>query len=383
MTRTHRQIALALALVVLAAAAPAAPASMASDRSAGRETKLQRGLDRVVTAGVPGAVLLVRAGRRTTRYTSGHGDLTPTTPMRPRDRFRVGSITKPFIATVVLQLVAEQKLTLEDTVERWLPGLVPDGERISVRQLLNHTSGLFAFGADRDFVTQAFQDPLRAWTPREIVAIATAHPPTFAPGTGWSYSDTNYFVLGMIVEAATGNSLADELQRRILAPLRLRATSLPTGPDIAGRHAHGYFLRPREDVTVGSPSVQWAAGALVSNANDLARFFRALLSGRLLRPDLLELMRTTVAAPQLGPGNAYGLGLEKVPEPCGALWGHTGASPGYVAHALNSKHARRQVVVLVNATGALSAAGFFGLPTRAAHAVDRLIRTATCRERRN
>jgi D-alanyl-D-alanine carboxypeptidase len=379
MTETHPKIGLALALVALAAAAPAAPASAARDRSAGRETKLQRGLDHVVAAGVPGAVLLVREGRRTTRYTSGDGRLKPTTPMRARDRFRVGSITKPFVATVVLQLVGEHKLALEDTVERWLPGLVPDGERISVRELLNHTSGLFAFGGDRDFVTRAFRDPLRVWTPREIVAIAAAHPPTFAPGTGWSYSDTNYFVLGMIVEAATGRSLAGELHRRIFAPLRLQATTLPTGPGIAGRHAHGYFLRPLEDVTLGSPSVQWAAGALVSNADDLARFFRALLGGRLLRPDLLQLMTTTVAAPLLGPGNTYGLGLQKLPEPCGALWGHTGGSPGYVADALNSKRGRRQVVVLVNATGPLSAAGLFGLPTRAAHAVDRLIDTAYCR----
>src|SRR4051812_16135434 len=193
MTRTYRQMALALALVALAAAAPAAPASAARDGSAGREAKLQRDLDQVVAAGVPGAVLLVRERRRTIRYTSGHGRLKPTTPMRARDRFRVGSITRAFVATVVLQLVGEHKLTLEDSVERWLPGLVPDGERITVRQLLNHTSGLFAFGADRDFVTQAFQDPLRVWTPREIVAIATAHPPTFAPGTGCSYSDTNYY----------------------------------------------------------------------------------------------------------------------------------------------------------------------------------------------
>jgi D-alanyl-D-alanine carboxypeptidase len=378
MARTHTKLALAVALVALAAAAPAAPASAARDRSAGREAKLQRGLDQVVAAGVPGAVLLVREGRRMIRLTSGQSRLKPKTRMRARDRFRVGSITKPFVATVVLQLVAEQKLTLEDTVERWLPGLVPHGERITVRQLLNHTSGLFAFGGDRDFVTQAFQDPLRVWTPREIVAIATAHPPTFPPGADWSYSDTNYFVLGLIVEAATGRPLAGELRRRIFAPLHLRATSLPTEPGIAGHHAHGYFLRPLEDVTVGSPSVQWAAGALVSNADDLARFFRALLGGRLLRPDLAQLMKTTVAAPQLGPRNAYGLGLQKVPTPCGALWGHTGASPGYVADALNSKDAKRQVVVLVNATGLLSAAGLFAPPTRAGRAIDRLIETAYC-----
>ena len=377
MTSSHTTIALSLALIALAAAAPAAAAG------GGREVKLQRGLDRVVAAGVPGAVLLVREGDRKLRLVSGHRSLKPKAPMRPQDRFRVGSITKPFVATVVLQLVAEQKLELEDTVERWLPGLVPDGARITVRELLNHTSGLFDFAADPDFVTQAVSDPLRVWTPREIVAIAAAHAPVFPAGAGWSYSDTNYFVLGLVVEAATGRTLAAELHDRIFAPLRLRTTSFPTGPDIAGRHAHGYFVRPFEDVTVGTPSVQWAAGALVSTADDVARFFRALLGGRLLPPDLLELMKTTVAAPQLGRGQAYGLGLQKVPGRCGPLWGHTGASPGYSADALNSKNARRQVVVLVNATGPLSAAGFFGPPRRAARAIARVIHTAYCHERRS
>jgi D-alanyl-D-alanine carboxypeptidase len=379
MRRTRTTLTLGVALATFAlAGVVGASASPARERSAGRDPKLQRRLDAVVAAGAPGAMLLVRDGDRTIRLTSGNGNLRPTTPMRADDRFRVGSITKTFVATIALQLVAEQKLTLEDTVARWLPRVVPGGERITVRQLLDHTSGLFAVGGDRDFVTQASRHPLRVWTPREIVAIATAHPPTFAPGAGWSYSDTNYYVLGLIVETATGRSLADELRRRIFLPLRLHATSLPAGPGLAGRHAHGYFLQPPQDVTVGSPSVQWAAGALVSNADDLARFFRALLGGRVLRPDLLRLMATTVAAPQLGPANAYGLGLQRVPGPCGALWGHTGGSPGYVAESLNSRDGSRQVVVLVNATGPLSAAGFFGLPPRAAQAVDRLIHTATC-----
>jgi len=372
---SRRRIALchvlATCLAVGSAASPAAGA-----RPPATEARLQRGLDAVVAAGVPGAVLLVRDGARTIGVASGRADVERLEPMRVSDRFRVGSVTKPFVATVVLQLAGEGRLGLADPVERWLPGVVPNGAAITVRQLLDHTSGLFDFAADPGFVAQAFRDPLRDWSPREIVAVATAHPPAFAPGAGWAYSDTNYFVLGLIVEAATGHTLAAELRSRILAPLRLRATSLPAGPDIAGRHAHGYFLRPTTDVTVGSPSVQWAAGALVSNARDLARFFRALLGGRLLRPDLLELMTTTVAAPQLGPGQAYGLGLQKVPERCGVLWGHTGASPGYVADALNARDAGRQVVVLANATGSLSGAGFFGPPPRAARAIERLIRMA-------
>src|SRR5207302_2500805 len=112
----------------------------------------------------PGAVLFVRNGDRTIRLTSGYGNLKPKTPMRAGDRFRVGSITKTFVATVVLELVGEGKLALDDTVERWLPGVVPNGKRITVRHLLNHTSGLFDFGGDRKFVAAAFRDPLRDWT---------------------------------------------------------------------------------------------------------------------------------------------------------------------------------------------------------------------------
>jgi D-alanyl-D-alanine carboxypeptidase len=368
------KLARLFAVLALAGAVLAVPAG------ADRESELQRGLDEVVAAGVPGAVLLVRDGERTIRLTSGYGRLKPRVPMRAADRFRVGSITKSFVATVALQLVAERKLGLGDTVERWLPGVVPNGSRITVRQLLGHTSGLFDYGGDRKFVAAAFRNPLRVWSPREIVAIATAHKPRFAPGAGWSYSDTNYYVVGLIVEAVTGHPLARELRERVVVPLRLHSTSLDSAPRIAGRHAHGYFLGPLQDVTVGSPSVQWAAGALVSSADDLARFYRALLGGRLLRPDLLRKMET-VATP--APGFSYGLGLEKLPDRCGVGWGHDGGSPGYVATALNSKDGRRQVVVLVNATAASLSAPvngfqFFHLPKAAGDAVDRLVRTASC-----
>jgi D-alanyl-D-alanine carboxypeptidase len=377
-TKGHTKIALRLALLALAAAALAVPAGAAREGAAGRQAELQRLLDRVVAGGVPGAVLLVREGDRTIRLASGDGNLKPRTPMRAGDRFRVGSITKAFVATVVLQLVGERNLALRDTVERWLPGIVPNGKRITVYQLLNHRSGLFDFGGDRKFVAAAFRDPMRDWKPRELVAIATRHKPYFAPGAGWRYSETNYYVLGLIVEAATRRSLAGELDRRIFAPLRLRATSFPSKPRIAGPHAHGYMRLGRPslaDVTVGSPSSEWAAGALVSNADDLARFFRALLGGRLLPPQLMRAMETVTPTPL---GWSYGLGLMKVRNPCGALWGHTGATAGYSADALNSKDGGHQVVVLVNATGSLSGAGFFGPPTRAAHAIDRLIHTAYC-----
>jgi CubicO group peptidase (beta-lactamase class C family) len=215
------------------------------------------------------------------------------------------------------------------------------------------------------------------WTPREIVAIAAAHPPTFAPGTGWSYSDTNYFVLGVIVDAATGNSLAGELHRRIFAQLRLRATSLPTGPGIAGRHAHGYFLRPLEDVTVGSPSVQWAAGTLVSNADEP-------------RPLLPRPPRRTPPSPRRPAayeddgGGATARASQRLrtracresPRRAGRCGATPAAAPGMWPTPQQQEQApgRRSR----HATGALSAAGLFGLPTRVARAVDRLIDGAYC-----
>jgi D-alanyl-D-alanine carboxypeptidase len=381
MRKTSHGLACFVWLAVAASVGAAPVATAAPERPATGVPRLQRALDGVVAAGVPGAVLLVRDGDRRVRLTSGRGRLRRHTAMRAGDRFRVGSITKAFVATVALQLAGGGTMTLEDSVERWLPGLVPNGAGITVRQLLNHTSGLFDYGGDDEFLAQAVRDPLRDWAPREIVAIATAHPPHFAPGADWSYSNTNYYVLGLIVEAATGRPLATELRRRIFAPLRLRATSLPAGPRIAGPHAHGYFVSPLEDVTVGSPSIVWASGGLVSNARDLARFFRALLGGRLLRGHLLRAMETTIAGT---PEFSYGLGLEKVPGPCGALWGHTGGMPGYAAHSFNSRDGKRQVVVLLNATERLAPSldnfRSFNTPRRAAPAFERLVKTVYCRQ---
>jgi len=372
-----RYVLVVLLALVVAVGATAAAAS--AQRAPAREPELQRALDRLVAAGVAGAVALVRDGDRTIRLASGSGNLNAKTPMSTGGRFRVGSVTKTFVATVVLQLVGEGKLRLTDTVERWLPGVVPNGRRITVRRLLNHTSGLFDYGGDRKWLAAAYRDPMRDWTPREIVAVATAHRPHFAPGAGWSYSNTNYFVLGLVVEAATKHALATELRRRILTPLQLRDTSLPTQPRIAGRYAHGYFLRPLQDVSDGSPSVVWAAGALVSTADDIATFYRALLGGRLLSHELLREMRTTVTP---APGFSYGLGLQKLRGPCGTFWGHSGGSPGYAVDALNSKNGQRQVVVLVNATDPLtpSLKNFrsFNAPERAGRALERFVETAYC-----
>ena len=227
-----------------------------------KTVQLQQALDAVVAAGAPGAIVLARDGDRTIRLASGYGNLAQRTPMRASDRFRIGSETKMFVATVVLQLVGDGKLSLGDTVERWLPVLVPNGGSITVRQLLNHTSGLFDYAEDKAFIEQ-IDNPRKRWAPRQLVELATAHRPLFAPGARHSYSNTGYILLGLIVEKATGNPLPAELQKRIFRPLRLHATSFPTTPRIAGRYSHGYtrYRLPRlTDISVFSPSILGAAG---------------------------------------------------------------------------------------------------------------------------
>ncbi len=336
--------------------------------------KLQRAADALVAAGAPGAIVLVRDGDRTTRVVGGYANLATRRPMRASDRFRVGSTTKTFVSAVVLQLAGEGKLALDDSVERWLPGLVPNGAAITVHHLLNHASGLADYAPEDDdtFISRVLADRHGTWEPRELIAIGTAHPPLFPPGAGWSYSNTGYILLGLIAEAASGKPLEAELRARILAPLRLRATSFDTEPRIAGRHAHGYSrfgAQRRFDISVLDQSWAWAAGAIVSTADDLARFYRALLGGRLLPPRLLAEMRTTV--PVGGGHQAYGLGLIKSRYPCGIFWGHGGETFGYESFADSSADGKRQIMMAVTADQTL-------LETRAQRALDRLRTIAYC-----
>jgi D-alanyl-D-alanine carboxypeptidase len=348
-------VAILVAVAVVPAPAPAA----GPDRLTGSLPRLRAAADRLVAAGAPGVVVLVRDEQRAVRLVRGFADRDRKVPMQATDRFRVGSVTKTFVATLVLQLAGDGRLSLDDTVEHWLPGLVPGGQGITVRHLLNHTSGLFDYTQDPAVLRPYLRGHLTVVrAPRTLVARGAAHPPLFAPGADWSYSNTGYIVLGLIVEAAGGGPLAGQLRERIFTPLGLRSTTFDTGPRISGRHAHGYFAigaPPARDVSVFSPSWAWAAGAIVSTADDVARFYRALLGGGLLPADLLGAMKTTVDMGR--PGEAYGLGLWKTRSmglspttqlACGSVWGHNGEFPGYLTDAFSSEDARRQLVVLVN-----------------------------------
>ncbi len=315
----------------------------------------------LVQAGAPGAIALVAKGKRTKLATAGAEVLAQPGRPRGKDRFRAGSVTKSFVATLVLQLVQKHRLRLNDSVERWLPGLLPNGDQITIKELLDHRSGLFDYTSDPSFFGGylAGTRPLGyRWSERQLVALGTSHPPVFPPGTAAAYSNTNYIVLGMVIEAATHHSLPYELRRRITSPLHLRSTSLKARAP-TGRYLHGYItpagvLAPGRgglfDTGALNASLAGAAGGLLTSAPDLARFYRALFAGRIIGRRLLSLMRSPLSplATLIAKQDGYGLGLARFRYRCGTVWGHDGDYPGYITLALASRPGRRAVVIAIN-----------------------------------
>ena len=318
--------------------------------------ELQDALDALVAQGVPGAIGLSRRGGHVLTSTSGVRDLETNEPIRPEDRFRAASTGKTFTATVILQLVQEGRLDLEDSVERWLPGLLPYGASITVRQLLNHTSGLAHNAQDLEVVGPYLSgDHTHYWSPAELMSIAATRPLVFSPGEGWLYANTNYQVLGLIIEAVTEHAAVAEIEQRVFGRLGLRNSAWPVSEtSLEEPYTHGYHFReedfgPDADVTEFSPSWTWTAGGLVTTVSDLAHFGRALLSGRLLGPQALDEMLTTVPSSE----GAYGLGLERYDTPCGPGWGHEGDFPGYHTMMLTSRDGERQAVIALNSDDAV------------------------------
>lgn len=333
---------LAAALAVLAVCAPAAPTAPAKQRV--NLHKLARSL---VKEGAPGAVVLVRTPTAVRSAASGFESLSPRVAMRASDRYRIASVTKSFVATIVLQLEAEGRLKIDDPVERWLPGVVPNGASITLRELLNHTSGLFSYTDDPAFTTSLILDPARRRSPQELLSAAFSHPPFFPPGTSWAYSNTNFIVLGLVIEAVTGRTLGQELQDRIFGPLRLGATSFPSEISVEPGFAHGYVSlqgSPLIDITPAlSPTFAWAAGAIVSNAADVSKFYSVLLGRRLLPAAQLAEMKLVI-----GPASSYGLGLMVTRTPCGKAFGHAGSFSGWRNFAWATANGRRVGVAMVN-----------------------------------
>jgi len=308
------------------------------------EQELQAALEAVVASPdtvFQGAVLaLQRPGQPLWTGAAGVADLESGTPLTPDARFRVGSIAKPFVATVVLQLVEEGAFSLDDPMSEVLPVSVTDrfdaSDRTTVRMLLNHTSGIPEW---LDGQTHAYigANPAKVWDVHEFLDLAAARPRPFAPGASWAYSNTDYNLLGMIIEQTTGHSWRDEVTARILVPLNLSDTSLPEpgNASIDGAYMHGYGVADGAivDFSHVDPSMAGAAGggALVTTTTDLTTFLSALLSGALFRDAAsLDAMTTYVDAVYEGGQTGYGLGLQRYEFPGGIqAFGHAGGTAGY------------------------------------------------------
>jgi D-alanyl-D-alanine carboxypeptidase len=344
------------ASTVLALAMVAAPPPAGHTATAGDYPELRAVMQRLTAqSGAPGALAVVNDRHGQTVITSGVGDLRTGAPVPRRSRFRIGSVTKTFVATVVLQLAGEHKVILDVPVERYLPDLIRgngnDGREISVRQLLQHTSGL------PDYLTYltpqaVISHPLEHRDPSRLVGIALEHPRLFPPGERFGYSNINYMVAGLIIEKVTGHPYGQEIQRRISRPLGLYDTYVPgdeTG--IPGPHPNGYIRTgPDEEPTEFTrfnPSAAWASGEMISSGRDLNRFFAALIDGHLLSTaELREMMLLRPTG--RSSGQEYGLGLERTPLPCGgAFWGHDGDSLGFSAR-VGIITGGRQITVMAN-----------------------------------
>jgi D-alanyl-D-alanine carboxypeptidase len=343
---------LALGLLML-------PAVSARAQSAPPATSLDDILKSGLERGLPGVAISVqRDGEDPIIATAGVASLETRTPLTSSDRFAFYSITKTFVATVVLQLVDEGVLTLDDTVAQWLdePAAmrIPNVDQITLRQLLNHTGGVYDYADDDGpFQPVAFGEPAnwgRVWTPQELLSYAdgATFAPYSAPGQLARYSNTDYILLGLVIQQATGNRLADEIRTRILVPLALNETYMGVDEEMSGGYVPGYHVLGGQLVNISAlnTSWAWAAGGMVSTPADLARFGQAVFVGELLSQSSFEEMFTFV--PSNRPHIQQGLGVYRIGSSNGELIGMDGQGAGYVSSMMRLPSAGVTVVALTN-----------------------------------
>ena len=300
-------------------------------------------------ATTPGAVAYVSVGDDVWISTLGVSNVDSQTPIDPAGHGRIGSISKPFAATAVLELVEEGKLTLDDTLDKYIPG-IPNGDTITIRQLLSMSAGVWSYTSDKELVARFQADPMTPWTIDQTLDLIRAHPADYPPGEKTVYSDSNYVLLGRILELVTGQTVSEVIRTRVIEPLGMTGTRMPADdqPGVPDTSLGSYMPVDAQLVAVPelNPDFAWTAGAMTSTAEDLAIFAKELANGTLLTPDLqaerLEIGRFDGVA-----GNAgYGLGLIKLND----LIGHTGAINGGGAAMFHLPADDATFVVLVNAS---------------------------------
>lgn len=357
----NRRLAISAALlavvagVALTTAAQAAPANPATALPAPDLEALQAALQNTLAAGAPGAMARISGVDGVQTKTAGVRDKVSGAAMDTRARFRIGSVTKTFSSVVLLQLVAEKKIELDQPVNHYLPGLLPD-DRITVRHLMTHRSGL------SDYTNAMFNDTVpgfesvrnKVFSYQELLQLSLKEPRTTEPGAAYSYSNTNFVVVGMLIEKVTGHPVVKEYDRRIIKPLKMRDTSY-VHPDtkIKGLHANGYLHpdaagEPLVDSTEQTVSWAQSAGAMISSAADLNTFTSALVTGKLLSPQMLDQMLTMTPTDATNT-RFYGLGLRRYDLSCGtSVYGHTGTVQGFYTYAFSTRDGKRSLAAMAN-----------------------------------
>jgi len=351
-----RRITLFLLVCFLSASAVCGQTSL--------QTALQLKLDEWHKAGsFPAATLgVVLANGESLGLSVGLSDRETKAPMKPTDRMLAGSVGKTFAAATALQLVKEGKIGLDDKIEKYLGrepwfSRLPNAKEITVRQLMNHTSGLVRYEFKDQFTKDLTANPEKTWKPAELVAYLLDEKPPFEAGKGWDYSDTNYIVLGMIIEKVTARRFYDEANRRLLKPLKLTDTIPQDGPRLKGV-VQGYAgpnnpFGGSDAMILGgkfaiNPQFEWTGGGYASTAQDLARWARMIYEGKAFSPDLLPKVLDGVPAPMLGRESKYGLGVIIRQTTAGTSYGHSGFFPGYMTDMMYFPEQQVAVAVQVN-----------------------------------
>uniref|UniRef100_A0AAU3I177 Beta-lactamase family protein n=1 Tax=Streptomyces sp. NBC_01393 TaxID=2903851 RepID=A0AAU3I177_9ACTN len=297
-------------------------------------------------AGIPGVVVgLWMPGKGNYVRATGVANKATREPMSADSYVRIGSETKTFTVTALLELVDRHQVRLDDPISRYIPG-VPNGRRITLRQLAEMRSGLFPYTSDADFDHDLLSDPQRTFTPRELLAYGFKHPNTFAPGAQFEYSNTNLILLGLVVEKVTGHKLRDVIERRVLRPAHLRHTLFPKGNEFPKPHPQGYTDQTLSGEVANStnwnPSWGWAAGAMISNLQDLRHWAKVVATGTLLSPATQAQRLRTL--PTGFPGTSYGLGIFNA----GGWIGHNGSLPGYETVTVYLPAKKATLAVMIN-----------------------------------
>jgi D-alanyl-D-alanine carboxypeptidase len=350
-------------LVVCLLSTAAVRAQTKTDTTALRNA-LQAKLDEWHKAGnFPGATLGVALPNgESFGLAVGFSDRDAKTPMKPTDRMLAGSVGKTFAAATALQLIKEGKISLDDKIEKYLGrepwfARLPNAKEITVRQLMNHTSGLVRYEFKETFTKDLTANPDKVWKPAELIAYLFDEKAPFEAGKGWDYSDTNYIVLGMIIERVTGKNFYDEANRRVIKPLKLKDTIPQEAPMMkgviqgyagAGNPFGGKDAMIENGKFVINPQLEWTGGGYASTSQDLARWAKMMYEGKAYDASLLPQVLDGVAAPMLGKETKYGLGVIIRKTQAGTSYGHSGFFPGYFTDIMYFPDRKIAIAVQVN-----------------------------------